>query len=189
MVHLFEHGALFWAESLLSPACHRRLNAVPSGREMKTFRVQTQRSGNMFAGLEEHRLFGHAFLDRLLFLDAITGGIGDKMISGTIFKPGPDVWNSRANRCPLLRDKQGRVADVRDAVFQLNFVVRLVALFFGENSKRYAGAGNKDVPFRDRRRRNQKAKRREEYVERRSLHADFPSLLHCWWRFFSSPSA
>src|SRR5580698_10195363 len=104
MAHLFELGALLCTDSLLSPACHRRLNAVPSGREMKTFRVQTQRSGNMFAGLEEHRLFGHAFLERLLFRDAITDVIGDKMIPGTIFKPCPDVWNSRANRCPLLWD-------------------------------------------------------------------------------------
>src|ERR1700722_17649297 len=170
MPHLFKLTTLFGVELLICPAGHRSLDSIPSRREVKSLRVQSQRPIYMSPGLEQPRLFTHAFPDRLLLRHAVARVLRDKMVAETIFKPGPDVRNRRASRFPFSRNIHRRIADIRDAIVQSNFVVRFVTFFLTGNVKCNTRAGYKELAARDRRRREQETSGTNQNIEGRSLH-------------------
>jgi hypothetical protein len=78
------------------------------------------------AGIEEHRLLVYAFADRFGTLGAGTRVAGNKVVAGTVFEPGSQVRTSWTGDFPFVRDEQGGVADIGDAVVQGNGFVDFV---------------------------------------------------------------
>ena len=84
VAHLFQFGALFGAKFLFGPTCDRSLDSIPSWPKMKQLRRQSQQPIIRFSGLEQHRLFLHAFLDCLLLGIAVASITRGKVVARTV---------------------------------------------------------------------------------------------------------